>query len=244
MTVTTKETKEVTSPSKHEIMTVYNVRRYGAAGRIYHWIHAAAMMLFISTGWQIYTQDLILGDMGIVRAIHISLGIFIILWDLICQPALLAIDGHFKDIIPTPGDVRDLIVIFLCTLRIIGDEHYPHYDFYDPDLGIYIRKYHPGQKFLSITDMVAMLFMGSTGIAMAEAAQAGSTGIMSFMTVFNIILVPFLDLFGISFRLFHFFLFIFFTLTTFFHIYFALIPQNIARLKAMVTGTEDISGEN
>ncbi|MHA1991763.1 MAG: hypothetical protein ACW981_14720 [Candidatus Hodarchaeales archaeon] len=237
MVVTANESK-----SQDEII-IYNVRRYGAAGRFYHWVHAASMALFISTGWQIHTREIIIGDMAQVRTVHIMLGIFILLWDLICNPLLLAIDGHLKDIIPTPGDVRDLIFMMLCALNILDDSYYPHYDFYDPELGVYIRKYHPGQKFLAISDLVAMLLMGSTGIALAETQAPGSTGIMAFLAGLNVIVLPILDILGMSVRFFHFLLFVFFTLTTLFHVYFAFIPQNVSRLKAMITGKEDVSGE-
>ncbi|MHA2365852.1 MAG: hypothetical protein ACXAC7_17975 [Candidatus Hodarchaeales archaeon] len=231
------EKKEFSSPDE---IIVYDVRRYGTAGRFYHWIHAACMMLFISTGWQIHINEPIFGDMKFVRLLHIGLGIFIILWDLIAQIAIILIDGHIMDIIPTPWDVRDIILIVLCTTGIISDDHYPHYDFYDPDLGVYVRKYHPGQKFLAISDLVAMVFMGSTGIALAEAQEAGSTGIMSFFAELNFFINPFIDMFGLNMRFIHFLLFVFFTLTTFFHMYFALIPQNFSRLKAMITGKEQL----
>jgi cytochrome b subunit of formate dehydrogenase len=168
------------------------------------------------------------------------LGIFILFWDLVYQPLLLALEGHIKDVIPTPSDVRDLILIVLCTLNLISDDNYPHYDFYNAETGMYHRKYHPAQKFLAISDLVAMLLMGATGIALAEAQQPGSTGIMSFFVGLNDLMLPFLGLLGISVRFFHFLLFVFFTLTTIFHVYFALIPQNVARLKAMITGKEDI----
>jgi cytochrome b subunit of formate dehydrogenase len=224
-------------------MVIYNVRRYGAAGRFYHWVHAACMMLFISTGWQIHTREVIFGDIAFIRTLHISLGIFILFWDLLCQSTLLAIDHHLKDILPTPQDIRDLIVMFLCTLGIISDEHYPHYDFYDPELGVYVRKYHPGQKLLAVTDIIMMIFMGSTGIALAETQQPGSTGMMAFFAIFNAPIRPFLEIVGINLRFVHFLLFTFFTLTTTFHIYFALIPQNFSRLKAMITGKESIKQE-
>src|SRR3990172_4314119 len=217
-------------------VVIYNVRRYGTAGRFYHWVHAACMMLFISTGWQIYTREVIFADMQTIRLLHITLGIFIIFWDLLFQPLILLIDGHFKDVIPTFTDVRDLVVMLLCALRLLDDSHYPHYDFYDPQLGVYVRKYHPGQKFLSISDMAAMLFMAITGIGLAEMQQAGSTGIMGFLATINSIYMPIFLGLGINIRFIHFLIFVFFTITTFFHIYFALIPQNIHRLKAMITG--------
>lgn len=225
---------------KEEQIVLYNVRRYGAAGRTYHWVHAGAMMLFLSTGWQIYTGDIIFGDMNVIRTLHIALGIFIIFWDLIVQIAIMAIDGHVKDVIPTLTDITDIIVILLCTLRIIDDKYYPHYDFYDPTLGVYIRKYHPAQKFLSIADILAMLAMAVTGIALAELLQPGSTGFMGFLagaTIFFSWLIPATQ---VNIRFLHFLLFLYFLLTTVFHIYFALIPQNFSRLRAMITGQEII----
>jgi cytochrome b subunit of formate dehydrogenase len=223
-----------------EQVILYNVRRYGTAGRFYHWVHAASMMLFLSTGWQIHISQPIFGDLGAVRTLHIALGIFIIFWDLVVQIAIIAIEGHAKDVIPTLNDVADLIVIILCTLRIIDDKYYPHYDFYDPTLGAYVRKYHPGQKFLSISDILAMLFMGITGIALAELIQSGSTGMMSFLAGATVLFSWLIPITLTNLRFIHFLLFMYFLLTTIFHVYFALIPQNFSRLRAMVTGNEII----
>lgn len=229
----------VENQSSEEII-VYNVRRYGTAGRFYHWIHAACMMLFISTGWQIYVAKPIFGSMTIVRALHIALGIFIIFWDLVVQIAIIALEGHVHDVIPTPNDLADLILILLCTLRIIDDSHYPHYDFYDPTMGIYVRKYHPAQKFLSIADILAMAAMGITGITLAETIQPGSAGVMGFVTGFNVLYSWLIPITLENLLFIHFMLFMYFLLTTIFHIYFALIPQNFSRLRAMITGNEQI----
>ena len=219
---------------------LYNVRRYGVAGRVYHWTHAMAMMLFLSTGWQIYTSKAIIGDMATVRVLHISLGIFIIFWDLVVQIAIITIEGHARDVIPTITDFADIILILLCTLRIIDDKYYPHYDFYDPSLGIYFRKYHPAQKFLSISDILAMLFMGITGIALAEAMQPGSTGFMGFFAGLTVLFSWLIPATATNLRFIHFMIFMYFLLTTVFHVYFALIPQNFGRLRAMITGKEMI----
>ena len=219
---------------------IYDVRRYGTAGRMYHWVHAACMMLFISTGWQIHIQEPIFLPMSEVRILHIMLGIFIVFWDVIVQVSIIAIDGHLKDLIPTPTDIADLIVIMLCTLRIIDDKYYPDYDFYDPDLGVYVRKYHPGQKFLSLTDILAIILMGATGIALAEVQQPGSTGFMGFFGGIASIFGLIFPLTAVYLRFIHFVIFVFFALSTFFHIYFALIPQNASRLRAMITGKESI----
>lgn len=226
-------------PSEEPII-LYNVRRYGTAGRLYHWVHAAAMMLFLSTGWQIYVNQPIFGNMTLIRTIHISLGIFAIFWDLIAQIAIMIIDGHPKDVIPTPTDIADLILILLCTLRIIDDKHYPDYDFYDPELGVYVRKYHPAQKLLSIADILAMFAMAVTGITLAEMLQPGSTGFMGFLVGFTLLVSWLIPMTMANIRFFHFLLFLYFLLTTTFHVYFALIPQNFGRLRAMVTGQETI----
>ncbi len=221
-----------------EEIIIYNVRRYGVAGRLYHWVHAMAMLLFLSTGWQIYISQPIFGDMNLIIAIHISLGIFIIFWDLVVQIAILIIEGHVRDVIPTPTDIADLILILLCTLRIIDDKNYPHYDFYDPSLSIYFRKYHPAQKILSISDILAMFFMGITGIALAETLQPGSTGFMAFFAGLTILFSWLIPVTSTNLRFIHFLIFIYFLLTTVFHVYFALIPQNFSRLRAMITGKE------
>jgi cytochrome b subunit of formate dehydrogenase len=223
---------------KDEAIILFNVRRYGNAGRFYHWIHAGSMMLFLSTGWQIHVAEPIFANMSFVRVLHITLGIFIIFWDLIVQTIIITLEGHARDIIPTLTDITDLVLIMLCTLRIIDDKYYPHYDFYDPTLGVYVRKYHPGQKFLSISDILAMAVMGITGIALAELQQPGSTGMIGFVAGTTILFSWLIPATIANLRFLHFILFMFFLLTTLFHIYFALIPQNFSRLRAMVTGKE------
>lgn len=233
--------EEAYKNSPEEEIILYNVRRYGVAGRMYHWTHAMAMMLFLSTGWQIYINQPILGiSLPTVIDFHIALGVFIIFWDLVVQLVIIAIEGHFHDIIPTITDFADLILILLCTLRILDDKYYPHYDFYDPSLGIYVRKYHPAQKFLSIADILAMLVMGITGIALAETLQPGSAGVMGFVAGGVIIFTWLFPATLANLKFIHFMIFIYFLLTTTFHVYFALIPQNFSRLKAMITGSEII----
>lgn len=199
-------------------------------------------MLFISTGVQIHLAQAFFADMGAVRTLHIALGVFIILWDLVLQPILLFGEKHFLDMIPTHKDVRDLILILLCATGLIGDKHYPHYDFYDKETGHYVRKFHPAQKFLAVTDILAMVGMAYTGIALAEMQEAGSTGVMQFLTFFNGIfnLIPFVEVTMANLRFVHFLLFVFFTFTTLNHIYFAFIPNNYSRLRGMVMGTEEI----
>ena len=203
---------------EYEII-LYNVRRYGVAGRMYHWTHAMAMMLFLSTGWQIYINQPVFGiSLSTVIDFHIALGVFIIFWDLVVQIVIITIEGHARDIIPTITDFADLILILLCTLRILDDKYYPHYDFYDPSLGIYVRKYHPAQKFLSIADILAMLFMGITGIALANALQPGATGFMGAFAGLTIIFTWLIPATVANLRFMHFLIFIYFLLTTTYHV--------------------------
>ena len=232
-------TSPVENNASNEII-VYNVRRYGTAGRFYHWVHAACMMLFISTGWQIYVSQPIFGGLSTITTLHIALGIFILFWDLIVQISIIIIEGHAHDVIPTLIDLADLIIILMCTLRIIDDKYYPHYDFYDPTLGVYVRKYHPAQKFLSIADILAMLAMGITGITLAELIQPGSTGVMGFIAGTKVLYSWLIPATITNLKFLQFLLFMYFLLTTIFHIYFALIPQNFSRLRAMITGNETI----
>ncbi|MHA1947005.1 MAG: hypothetical protein ACW97W_12945 [Candidatus Hodarchaeales archaeon] len=197
---------------------VLNVERYSRTHRFHHWIHVSLMLLFLFTGFELYIKVYFLSDYSNTRNIHYLFGLFIGFWDLIVYPGILLKDKKFLEIFPTPREILDMFIILLCSLRILPDSKYPHYDYYILEEKKYVMKYHPAQKLL------------------AEEASSGSTG---FLGILGLLAAPIIIL-EINLRLVHFLMFIYFLSTTLVHFYFALIPQNRQRLRGMVTGKENI----
>ncbi|MFQ5977194.1 MAG: cytochrome b/b6 domain-containing protein [Candidatus Heimdallarchaeota archaeon] len=223
----------------------YRVLRFGPGGRLHHWIHAAAMTLFIFSGLQLYLVEELLFNRETTRDLHIGLGIFILVWDLVYFFGfILVYDRHIKDMIPTPKDVKDLIMIIACAIGLRPDDAYPHYNLYDAKRGVYYRKYHPGQKFLYLAHLVAIFFMGFTGIGLLAEKEAG---FLEFMTIFNEMIYPFMGILGFegieALRVAHFLGFVYFACTTAIHAYMAVLPQNYNSLRGMLLGTESIKEE-
>jgi cytochrome b subunit of formate dehydrogenase len=179
-----------------------------------------------------------IGDYSSTRSLHFIIGIFIGFWDLIVFPVIVIRYKKYGELIPTPRDFLDMVIIFLCYIRVLPDSKYPHYDYYNVDQKKYIMKYHPAQKVLSLSNLLAIFGMGVTGIVLSEQTSAGQ--IPSFIVdLCNLILLP-LEWFAIDIRLVHFLIFLYFLATTMVHFYFAIIPQNRERLRGMVTGRENI----
>ncbi|MHA2112291.1 MAG: cytochrome b/b6 domain-containing protein [Candidatus Hodarchaeales archaeon] len=215
---------------------VLNVERYSRTHRFHHWIHVSLMLLFLFTGFELYIKVYFLSDYSNTRNIHYLFGLFIGFWDLIVYPGILLKDKKFLEIFPTPREILDMFIILLCSLRILPDSKYPHYDYYILEEKKYVMKYHPAQKLLASVNLLVIFLMGVTGIAIAEEASSGSTG---FLGILGLLAAPIIIL-EINLRLVHFLMFIYFLSTTLVHFYFALIPQNRQRLRGMVTGKENI----
>jgi cytochrome b subunit of formate dehydrogenase len=246
----TKEKEVLKKPVKPRTFDYLTVQRYKRSQRLHHWVHVTSMAIFFFTGFQILFQEYFGMDYFFIRTFHLALGLFIGAWDLLFFLFLMTRYWKFSEIIPTPRDILDLFIILLCSLRILPDDKYPHYDYYivdrhemwlktkHPVESRYIMKYHPAQKFLTTANLVAMVFMGITGLKLAEELSPGSLGVILGNSV-DVLALP-LTVFGLDFRFIHFLLYVYFFTTTLIHFYFALIPSNRNRLKGMVTGSEKI----
>ncbi len=213
--------------------------RYSITHRLHHWVHVGCMLVFIITGFELFLKIpamYLAGDYFLTRTVHFLLGIFIGFWDLVFYSAILFKDRKFLEIFPTPREILDMFIILLCSLKILPDSKYPHYDFYIIEEKKYVMKYHPAQKLLACMNLLIIFLMGVTGIDLAERLVSGSSGIFA---VLGLLTAP-LYVIGINVRFIHFLMFIYFLSTTIVHLYFALIPQNRQRLKGMVTGKEKI----
>lgn len=237
MTVTKTISEKEFTPSKTDTTSkIIKVQRYNKAQRLHHWVHVFSMSIFFVTGLELVIKMYFIGDYMFTRSLHYSLGIFIGLWDLIFFVSVVLIEREVHQLIPTPRDFLDLIIILLCALRILPDSKYPHYDYYVVEKKEYIMKYHPAQKLLSLTNLLAIFMMGVTGIALAEELSPGSTMVLSVLTIF---LIPFQALY-LDIRFIHFLIYIYFLGSTMIHFYFAIIPANRNRLRGMITGKEHI----
>lgn len=213
-------------------------KRYGVTHRLLHWVNMFSMMIFFTTGFEIHYSNFPLGGHNFTQDLHVFLGIFIILWSVFLYIIYHIVEGKLHEIIPTPRDFLDMAIIMGCALRILPDSKYPHYDFYDPVLQVYVMKYHPTQKLLAFGNFVMLIFMGFTGFALYENLQPGKLGVIG--TGSKAIVNPVIDFVGIQLRFLHFFIFLYFFVGTSIHVYFTLLPSNRRRLKGMIGGYENI----
>ncbi len=230
-----------TAKSSTEVQTKFKlliVERYKRSQRIHHWIHVIFMIFFLFTGLELILKMYFVGDYFFTRDLHLASGIFIGFWDLIIFPAIVVKFKKYGELIPTPRDFLDMVIIFLCAIRILPDEKYPHYDYYNPEEKKYIMKYHPAQKVLSLTNLLAIFAMGVTGIVLSKTTHPDKLPVI-VVDIFSAIASP-LDALFIDIRFVHFLVFLYFIMTTMIHFYFAIIPQNRERLRGMVTGKERI----
>ena len=231
-------TLQTNLPKSKESSTEFlSIERYTRGQRIHHWIHVLAMLVFFFTGLELFIKIYFVGDYFSTRSIHFFLGIFIGLWDMFFFGFLVVKHRHLHQILPTPRDFLDLVIIFLCAIKVLPDEKYPHYDYYLIEEDKYIMKYHPAQKVLTVTNLLMIILMGITGIALAEILVPGSTGFLGIIV--ELILLP-LTALNLDLRFIHFLVYLYFIMTTMIHFYFAIIPANRNRLRGMVTGKEKI----
>ncbi|MFW9992405.1 MAG: cytochrome b/b6 domain-containing protein [Candidatus Odinarchaeota archaeon] len=238
--------KQETTVPKSGIITV---ERYSLIHRLHHWVHALTMALFCLTGFEIYLGVFFIPGFKYfpTRTLHFALGIFAIFWDLIFYLSILIIDRKISEIIVTPRDVKNMVTITLCALKIFPDEKYPDFNLYNVTKGKYVMKYHPVQKLLALADLFMIIIIGISGLALAEEMAPGTAWILGPIAL--ALMVPFTLLSDISvaiiglelnIRFIHFGVFVYFAATSIAHTYFALLPQNIQSFKGMVIGTEQV----
>ena len=216
------------------------VERYTLSQRVHHWVHTLLMISFLFTGFELFLDTFLVGTEYFTQIIHFALGACIGLWDLVVYPILIFRYKKFKEIFPSLGDFRDLMIILLVKIRIYPKSKYPNYGFYDVEKKVYVRKYHPGQKVLSLTNLMAIFVIGLTGMVLVSSAFPDSSYVPDFLLDFlKAILAP-LDIIGIEIRFVHFLCYIYFILTIIIHFFLAVIPQNRNLLKGMILGKEEI----
>ncbi len=212
--------------------------RYTTPHRVQHLVNLICMNLFFVTGLEISLAKYPFGGYEFTQNLHVYLGFFIVYWSIYVYFVIMAFEKKLKELIPTPRDVLDLVIILLCATKILPDSKYPHYDFYDPVKKKYVMKYHPTQKLLAFGNLVMLVFISITGFALYEQVSPGTIGMIGTLSADFV--TPFIDFVGITLRFLHFAIFVYFLMGTTIHVYFTLLPENRGRLHGMMIGGEKI----
>lgn len=231
---------ELRNESISDPKEIIKVERYTSSQRLHHWVNTLLMIFFFLTGLELFSDTFLIGTEYFTQIIHFVLGACIGVWNFIFYPVLIFRIKKFQEIFPSFNDFRDLAIILLCKIKIYPESKYPKYGFYDIEKKEYVRKYHPGQKVLSLTNLIVLFIIGVTGMVLVNSVFPDSSYVPDFVLVlFNLIVAP-LEILRIEIRLVHFLCYIYFILTTVIHFFLAIIPQNRNLLKGMVLGKEEI----
>lgn len=220
-----------------ETTDVYVAKRYSKIQRFQHWGNLILMLTLFITGLEIYLGNYPLLGYELTQDIHVWAGLFVFILSFFIYAIIIVKEKKVKEIIPMPRDFFDIFLIVGCAIGILDDDKYPHYDYYNPEKGKYINKYHPTQKFLATINFVMLFFIAMSGFALYGKVIPDSWGML--VDVGNSVMNPIIDL-GLELRFFHFAVFAYFTLSTMIHFYFTMLPQNRQRLKGMATGYQRI----
>jgi cytochrome b subunit of formate dehydrogenase len=221
-------------------MEIIKAERYTISQRLHHWVNVLLMISFFFTGFELFSDTFIVGTEYFTQIIHFILGACLGVWNLILYSILIFRYKNFKEIFPSPGDFRDLAIILLCKIKIYPESKYPKYGFYDVEKKEYVKKYHPGQKVLSLTNILALFVIGITGMVLVNSVFPDSSYVPDFVLAFLKLIVTPLGILGIEIQLVHFLCYLYFILTTIIHFFLAVIPQNRNLLIGMLLGKEEI----
>jgi cytochrome b subunit of formate dehydrogenase len=230
----------VTSDDKRFI----RARRYSKFHFTQHWGNMILMVLFFITGLEIAFSKYVFGDYQFTQNFHIIIAYIILFWSLGFYAFVVYWDKKLYEVILTPRDILDLLLIIGCAIGLLNDKHYPHYDFYDPIRKRYIMKYHPVQKMLAFFNFWALIFIGITGFALYEQINPGRYFMAELGALVMSPFTSFIDDIGLNIRFIHYLVFIYFGLGTAIHAYFALKKDNRSRFVAMFKSYEHIELED
>jgi len=211
-------------------------KRYSRIQRTQHWGNVILMIILFLTGLEIYS-GIYVGGAKFTQTIHIWAGLLVFILSWIIYTFIIIGERKITEIIPSPRDFLDVVLIMGCAFGILSDEKYPHYDFYDAEKGKYINKYHPTQKFLATINYIMLFFIAMSGFALYGYIAPGNWTF--FANIGDWFMTPLIN-WGIPIRFFHFLVFAYFLMSTMIHFYFTMLPQNRERLRGMATGTQKI----
>ena len=217
--------KRTTAASREDYVVV---ERHPPFFRFWHWTTFIIGIFIILTGLEIYAGAPywnILGSYHDARALHLLLSLFIGFWALPVLLYYLAAIGDLRNILLGRGDMKwqmDNVKNF-----VGRSPTYPEHSTYDVHAHRWYRKYNPGQKILFLGDIIALIVVGLTGLAMYSP-----TAFAPVITIFD-----WLTLGGMAgVRAIHYLLLYYFVVTTIVHAYLGMVPANWPVLKSMVRG--------
>ncbi len=197
------------------------VERHDAGMRFSHWAHVVLMTGLLITGLSIHDKSYLLGKM--TTPVHLVFAFSILFIDFPVHFVAMWRGGDMKNIFtPRKDDIK--VAVGTTANFFFLSKKYPEHATWDPKTKSYYmdRKYCSYQKYLLYGDIVSIIIMGVTGIALYWP------GDMQWLTSF--IGGP------ANIRALHLFIFYYFAASVIAHMYLSFIPSNIGRLDAMITG--------
>ncbi len=197
------------------------VNRHGGGMRFSHWAHVSLMAGLLVTGWSIHDKSYILGSSTTI--VHLIIAFAIAFIDFPVHFLAMWREGEVRNILlPTKDDFK--VAAGVTSNFFFLSKKYPEHATWNPKENKYYldRKYCSYQKFLLYGDLMGIIAMGVTGMA------------LYWPDTFNWI-ISFIGGPG-NIRALHLFIFFYFGASIMGHLYLSLIPANIGRLKAMTVG--------
>ena len=205
------------------------VDKFGLGVRTTHWLHGILILLFLITGYGIYSGTYLFGDYAVNLALHMSMA-FVILMDGLAHIYFMSVTGERRAIWISMKDVKDIIMI---AKNFIGlSKEYPEYGTYDTKKKMFHGKYHPVIKIKYWGDVWFLGFAAISGFSLYY------TWVLDYVNSYLGFIGIELNL--VLLRAIHFLVFIYFLCVLMFHAYLSLIPINWELLKAMIYGKEDV----
>ncbi len=210
-------------------MEKVSVEKFAPGVRATHWLHSALIIVFLITGYGMYSGTYLLGDYATNLALHMIMA-FVILMVGLAHIYFMTVTGEPRSIWILWDDIKDIIKIAKNFLGI--SKEYPEYGTYDIKAGKFHGKYHPVIKLKYWGDVWFLGFAAISGFG------------MYYVSIYNYINF-YLNFIGIEINLLwlkaiHFIVFLYFLCVLMFHVYLALIPVNRELLKSMIYGKENV----
>ncbi len=197
------------------------VARHDAGMRFSHWAHAGLMFGLLITGLSIHDKSYLLGSM--TTPVHLVFAFSILVIDFPIHFAAMWRGGDMRNIFtPKKDDIK--VAVGTTANFFYLSKKYPEHATWDVKANKYYldRKYCSYQKYLLYGDIIFIIAMGVTGLALYWPEN------MQWMT----------SLLGSStnIRAMHLFVFYYFAASVMAHMYLSFIPSNLGRMNAMITG--------
>ncbi len=205
------------------------VERFTLGIRLTHWIHGILIVLFLITGYGIYSGSYLFGDYATNLSLHMIMA-FAVLADGIAHLYFMTTTGDRRALWVEMKDIKDTITIAKSWLGITRE--YPEYGTYDVQKKEFYGKYHPLVKMKYWADAYFVGFAAMSGFSLHYSSVLGFVNYYLGFIGLEINLV--------WFRAIHFIVFIYFLVSLSGHIYLSLIPVNWEVFKSMITGKENV----